>query len=84
MNKKKFINKLKNELDLDLEKCIIINNILEDTFLIGKKNKEIMIDRFVSELNISIDDANNIYEKVMDIIKNAIKNKIKHPFKSND
>ena len=84
MNKKEFINKLKNELDLDLEKCIIINNILEDTFLIGKKNKEIMIDRFVNELNISIDDANNIYEKVMDIIKNAIKNKIKHPFKSND
>ena len=84
MNKKEFINKRRNELDLDLEKCIIINNILEDTFLIGKKNKEIMIDRFVNELNISIDDANNIYEKVMDIIKNAIKNKIKHPFKGKD
>lgn len=40
MNKKGFILKLKEKLNYDEEKCIKINEILEDTFLIGKKNKE--------------------------------------------
>lgn len=82
MNKKEFIDKLNMELNISLDKCIMINNILEDTFLIGKKNKEIIINRFMSELNISIDEADDIYIKVMNIIKTNIINRIKHPFKN--
>ena len=84
MNKKGFILKLKEKLNYDEEKCIKINEILEDTFLIGKKSKEKMIERFIEEINVDEEEANNIYETTMNIIGNEIKNKIKHPFKDLD
>lgn len=37
MNKEKFIKELENATGLDNEKCIIINNILESNFILGKK-----------------------------------------------
>lgn len=39
MNKKGFINTLQKELNYNEDKCIIINDILENTFLLGKKIK---------------------------------------------
>lgn len=81
MNKKEFIEKLSKELKLDKEKCNKINDILEDTFFISKKNKDKLIDKFIKELEIKEKDANNIYEKVMSIIGQGIKDKIKNPFK---
>lgn len=84
MNKTGFINRLEEELKLEREKCIVINSIIEDTFLLGKKNKEKMIARFIEELSVSEEEANNIYETAMSIISNGIKDKIKHPFKKNN
>lgn len=84
MNKKGFILKLKEKLNYDEEKCIKINEILEDTFLIGKKSKEKMIGRFIEEINVDEEEANNIYETTMNIIGSGIKDKIKHPFKDLD
>ena len=84
MNKHEFINKLEEELKLEHSKCVIINSVLEDTFIIGKNNKEIMIRKFMEELNIEEEYANEIYDKVCIIIKNAIKNKLRHPFKGKD
>ena len=84
MNKTKFIEKLKETLNLDDNKANIINNILECNNIIGKKGKENIINDLMGQLKIDLSEANKIYEKVMDIIKDAIKNKIKHPFKSQD
>lgn len=84
MNKKEVIGRLKEELNYSEEQCVIINNIVEDTFLIGKKNKEKMIERFVNELNVNKEEANRIYEVFMSIIGNGIKDKLKHPFKDLD
>ena len=84
MNKKGFILKLKEKLNYNEEKCIKINEILEDTFLIGKKNKEKMIERFIEEINVDEDEANNIYETTMNIVCSGIKDKIKHPSKDLD
>ena len=84
MNKKGFILKLREKLNYDEEKCIKINEILEDTFLIGKKSKEKMIERFIEEINVDEEEANNIYETAMNIIGSGIKDKIKHPFKDLD
>lgn len=84
MNKKEFINTLQKELNYDEDKCIIINDILENTFLLGKKNKDIMISEFISKLDISSDEAEKIYEIAMSILSKELKKSILHPFRSKD
>ena len=84
VNKTEFIKELQKQLNYDEEKCIIINDILENTFLIGKKNKEIMINEFVTKLNVTEREANKIYETAMNILSKGIKEKLKHPFRSRD
>lgn len=84
MNKTGFIKKLKEVLNIDDAKANIINNILESNNIIGKKGKDNIINDLMEQLKIDLEEANKIYEKVMEIIKDAIKNKIKHPFKSQD
>lgn len=84
MNKNEFIQKLLNETNYDKDKCIIINNIIEKTFIIGKKNKGKIIGNFENSLNISNEEANILYETIMDILGSQIKEKLKHPFKGKD
>ena len=59
-----------------------IANLLEDNFIIGKKNKEKTINHLIEELNISEEEADNIYNVSSSIIVGEIKNKLKHPFKN--
>ena len=84
MNKHEFINKLSKELNYTEEKCIIINDVLENNFFISKKNKDKIISELVLKLEVSLEDANKIYETCVKIITEQIKNKLKHPFKSKD
>ena len=46
MNKSEFIKELSKQTSYNEERCNTINNIVEDTFIIGKKNKEIIIEKF--------------------------------------
>ena len=84
MNKRKFIEELSKQTGYDEEKCNKINSIIEDIFIIGKKNKEKMVERFKTELNFNDDAANKLYEIVMNILGTEIKYKLRHPFKSQD
>lgn len=84
MNKGKFIEQLMEKTNYPQDKCIIINSILENHFIFGKNNKEKYINDFINELDLDEQDAENLYEICMNIIENNIKNKLKHPFKSND
>lgn len=83
MNKRGYIERLKKELNMDEEKVITIESIMEDSFIIGKKNKETKINKLIEVLNINGEEANHIYEVASSIIAEEIKNKIKHPFRSN-
>jgi nucleoid DNA-binding protein len=80
MNKTKFIEKLKETLSIDENTAVIINNILENNNIFGRKNKDKIINEMMDALKIDLEKAKEIYEKVMEIISSAIKNKIKHPF----
>ncbi len=82
MNKTLFLKEIKEKTNLSEEDVLKISDTLDDTFIIGKKNKEKMIESFISKLGISDAEAERIYEIIMDIMKNAIKDKLKHPFKS--
>lgn len=84
MNKEKFIKELEKVTGLDNGKCTIINNILESHFIIGKKNKEKMISDFMEQLAVTSEEAEKIYESAMSILGSGIKDKLKHPFKSQD
>lgn len=83
-DKEEFIKELENITGLDNNKCIIINNILESHFIIGKKNKEKMIIDITEQLSVTSEEAEKIYESAMSILGSGIKNKLKHPFKSQD
>lgn len=84
MNKNDVLKEIQEKLNLEEEKCKKINSIFEETFIIGKKNKDTIISRLKEEINVTEEDANHIYEKVMDAIGGGILEKIKHPFKDLD
>lgn len=82
MNKEKFVKELEKVTGLDKEKCLIVNAILESTFIIGKKNKEKIISDIVEQLKLSDFEAEKIYESAMSILGSGLKDKLKHPFGS--
>ena len=84
MNKHGFIEELMNQTGYTKDKCIIISDSLEDNFLFGKNNRLKTINALMINLNCDEEEANRIYEITMTIIKDAIKNRLKHPFKNMD
>jgi len=83
-NKKALLVELKERLNVSENDCVIINNIIEETSLFGKKNKAKMINGFMNELGVSEERADEIYNTFMDIFKRRIKWKLCHPFKNYD
>lgn len=84
MNKKGFINEISNQTGYDEKRCILINDIIENYFIFRKKNKEKIIKELQIKANLSEDDSENVYDIYIKIITEEIKNKLKHPFKSQD
>lgn len=80
MNKKEVIKKLGEVTNLSEEKCVTINDILEEHFIIGKNNKEKIISDISEKLETTREESENIYELAMSIIGSGIKDKLKHPF----
>lgn len=84
MNKTEFIKELGARTGLSADKCELVNSIIEDTFIIGKNNKNKLLDKLKSALNLDEKGAEGLYEKIMEIVGKEVKNKLKHPFKSLD
>ena len=82
MNKMGFIKELSKQTGYDEQKCILINDIIENYFIFGRKNKDKIIKDLQINASLNEDDAENIYDISMKIITGEIKNKLKHPFKS--
>lgn len=84
MNKTKFIAKLATTISYPKDKCLIINNILENNFFLSKSNKDKIIKDLINNLNITNEEANNIYTTAINIIKEELTTKFKHPFQTQD
>ena len=84
MNKREFIEELSKRLDMNKDTCRKISDTLEENFFIGKKNMEKTINNLMTELNVDREKAEEIFNICMDTMKDAIKDKIKHPFRSQD
>ncbi len=84
MDKNMFLKELKKVTNYSDEECIKINDIVEDTFIVGRKNKDKMTDGLMKSLGISYDDADELYNTVISILVNRVKDRVKHPFKNDD
>lgn len=84
MDKEEFIKKLSEELKITEERAHSINSILEDHFLIGKKEKEKLTSKLEEVLKVSKEEANNIYNTAHKLLYGGIKDTLKHPFRSKD
>lgn len=84
MNKTGFIKDLSKQTGYDEEKCILINDIIDNYFIFGRKNKDRIIQDLQIKASLSEDDSENVYDIAMKIITREMKNKLKHPLKSQD
>ena len=82
MNKNGFIKELSKQTGYDEEKCILINNVIENYFIFGRKNKDKIIKDLQIKASLNEDDSENVYDISMKIITGEIKNKLKHPYKN--
>ncbi len=80
MTKEQFINELSAKTGLDVNQAGQINDILESTSLLGHSNKEKIISMTVEKLGVSEQQADEIYNASMEILKDAVVDKI-NPFK---
>jgi len=80
MNKNGFIKELSKQTGYDEQKCILINDIIENYFIFGRKNKEKIIKDLQVKAGLSEDDSENLYDISMKIITGEIKNKLRFFF----
>ena len=83
MNKHGFVQEISKQTNRDIKDSIIIADCFDNHFIVGKKNKEKTVLDIAEKLEIDYDEANDVYDKVSKIIATAIKNKLRHPFRSN-
>ena len=84
MNKTMFLKELEEKTNLSEKDTLVVSNILDDYFVFGKNNKEKIVNAIKEKLNIDNCQADEIYNIAMNIISSNIKDKLKHPFRSQD
>lgn len=80
MNQDDFISELTKKTGLDATQAGNVNEIFEGTSLIGNANKDKITSLIVEKVGVSEEQADQIYNAAMDILKNAVVDKI-NPFK---
>lgn len=71
-NIKEKLKQLTNRSD---EEVAIIDEILNNHFIIGKNNKKMIIEDFKEKLNLTDEEADNLYNQCSEIIVKGIFNK---------
>lgn len=82
MNKTYFINEIMKELKCDESYARQVLDLYEENFIIGNKEKTIAL--FINNLNVSTEEANNLYEVCSKMVASSLKDKVLHPFKNRD
>ncbi|MBR1376371.1 MAG: hypothetical protein IJ565_00950 [Bacilli bacterium] len=84
MDKERFIMMLGERLNLTREESVLVSDALDDNFFLSKSNKEATVKSIMNNIKVDEDKASDIYETCVSIVKEEIKNKLKHPFRSQD
>ncbi len=61
------LDKLKEKTSYSKEQCNILKNILEKHKIVGRKNKDKIIQDFMQELQIDRNEADELYNNCMEI-----------------
>ena len=80
MNRTGFIQELSKRLDYSLEFCTRIMDILDEHFFFRSKNRDLIVAEFIQKLDICEEEAIRVYDMAILIVKEEIKDKLKHPF----
>ena len=81
MNRTGFMNEIEKKTNLNKEQLSILDNILEENSIFGRKNKDKTVEAIMNGLNVDKQKANELYNTISSIAVENIKEKIKHPFK---
>ncbi len=74
MNKEEYIKVLMVKTNRSEEECIVLNEIIEKHFIIGKNNKEKIIEDIIQELHLEYKEADDLYNICIEnIIKGIFK-----------
>jgi nucleoid DNA-binding protein len=84
MNKTMFLKKLQEKTNLSEKDTLVVSEVLDEYFVFGKKNKDKIVSAIKEKLNITDTQADEIYNIAMSIITSNVKEKLKHPFRSQD
>lgn len=81
MNKNDFISELVKQTGLTQEQGAAANDVLENTFLAGNKNKDLIVSQLVEKMGIDESQADMIYNVAVGILANGVMDKVKGLFK---
>lgn len=82
MNKSEFIKELERKTQYSAEQCAVINDVLENHFVLRKKNKPKVVAELIERLGVDEAEADSVYEMSMSIIKTEIKHATRRPIGS--
>ena len=81
MNKEDFIGELVKQTGLTNEQGAAANDIFENTFLAGNKNKDLIVSQLTEKLGVDESQADMIYTAAIGIISSGVLDKVKGIFK---
>ena len=81
MNAEDFISELMAQTGISKEEGIAANEVFENTFLAGNKNKNLIVSQLSEKLNIDESKADIIYNAAIGLLTNVAIKKIKNHFK---
>lgn len=82
MNKSDFIKELESKTQYTAEQCAVINDVLENHFVLRKKNKPKIVTELSARLGVDEAEADSVYETSMSIIKTEMKHAVRRPLGS--
>lgn len=81
MNKEDFISELVKQTGLTNEQGAAANDIFENTFLAGNKNKDLIVSQLTEKLGIDESKAAMIYTAAIGILSSGVLDKVTSIFK---
>lgn len=84
MNEEQVLEAIKDRTGLSDDQVDMVNQVIEEHFIIGKNNREKIIAGIKEKLGFDDAKADEIYNAVMGILGNGIMDKVKEFFKKEE
>ena len=81
MNEADFIQEIMKQANLSEDQGDIVNQIFQENFIAGNKNKEVIVNLLAEKLGVDKAQADQIYTIAAGILASGILDKIKGLFK---